>query len=162
MGILEVNRLTLETVRQFFSVAAPEEDKDEVVKEAMNRMDLATEVNGIHDDEIKIDETAYLNGSGAKGVLTSRVALGDNARADIYNKISATAPYARGHIDCKEIVQDHASANAVSIVDVRHPKAHVTHEAAIGSVDNKQRETLLTRGVSEDKAVDLIIDGLLR
>ncbi len=48
------------------------------------------------------------------------------------------------------------------IVEVSNAQAHVTHEAAIGSVDNKQLETLLTRGLSEDQAVDLIIQGLLQ
>jgi Fe-S cluster assembly scaffold protein SufB len=38
----------------------------------------------------------------------------------------------------------------------------VTHEAAVGSVDSKQLETPLARGLSEDEAVDLIIQGLLR
>jgi hypothetical protein len=75
--------------------------------------------------------------------------------------MKATAPYARGHVDCKEVVQDEAWAKAVPIVDVQNPKAHVTHEAAIGSVDNKQLETLMTRGLDEDEAADLIIDGLL-
>jgi hypothetical protein len=37
----------------------------------------------------------------------------------------------------------------------------VTHEAAIGSVDSRQLQTLMSRGLDEDKAVDLIIDGLL-
>lgn len=64
-------------------------------------------------------------------------------------------------MDCKEIVQDQGQASAVPIVEVRHPKAHVTHEAAIGSVDNKQLETLMSRGLSEDEAVELIINGLL-
>jgi hypothetical protein len=44
---------------------------------------------------------------------------------------------------------------------VRHPAAHVTHEAAIGSVDSRQLETLMSRGLSEDQATELIIDGLL-
>jgi len=44
---------------------------------------------------------------------------------------------------------------------VKHPKAHVTHEAAIGSVDSKQLQTLMARGLSEDEATDLIIKGLL-
>ncbi|HPB48623.1 MAG TPA: SufD family Fe-S cluster assembly protein, partial [Exilispira sp.] len=42
------------------------------------------------------------------------------------------------------------------------PKAQVTHEAAIGSVDSKQLETLMSRGLSEDEAVDLIVSGLLK
>jgi len=46
-------------------------------------------------------------------------------------------------------------------VEVADPKAHVTHEAAIGSVDNKQLETLMSRGLNEDQAIELIIEGLL-
>jgi Fe-S cluster assembly scaffold protein SufB len=73
----------------------------------------------------------------------------------------ADAPFARGHVDCKEIVQGQGVARAVPIVEVNHPTAHVTHEAAIGRVDSKQLETLMARGLSEDEAVELIIEGLL-
>lgn len=125
-------------------------------------MEMNARINGTGDDIIKIHETGRLNGEYAKGVLTTRVALRDNARAEIYNKLTASAAYARGHVDCKEIVQDHGVASAVPIVEVNHPKAHITHEAAIGSVDSKQLETLMARGLSEDEAVELIIKGLLR
>ena len=33
--------------------------------------------------------------------------------------------------------------------------------AAIGSVDSKQLRTLMSRGLTEDEAVELIIEGLL-
>jgi len=39
--------------------------------------------------------------------------------------------------------------------------SHITHEAAIGSVDSKQLQTLLTRRLSEEEATDIIIEGLL-
>ncbi|MBS3734681.1 MAG: SufD family Fe-S cluster assembly protein, partial [Phycisphaerae bacterium] len=81
--------------------------------------------------------------------------------ADVYNKLTATAAGARGHVDCKEIITDRGIANAVPIVEVSHPKAHVTHEAALGSVDSKQLQTLMARGLTEDAASDLIIAGLL-
>lgn len=124
-------------------------------------MEMTAKVNGTGNDVIKISETGKLEGEGSRGVLTTRVAVRDEAQADVYNKLVATAPYARGHVDCKEIIQDRGKANAVPVVEVRHPKAHVTHEAAIGSVDTKQLETLMSRGLSEGEAVDLIIEGLL-
>ncbi len=124
-------------------------------------MEMTAKINGSGDDIIKIRESALLEGEGARGVLTSRVALRQNAQAEIFNKLIATAPFARGHVDCKEIVQDKAIASAVPIVEVRDPKAHVTHEAAIGSVDSKQLQTLMARGLSEEEAVELIIQGLL-
>ncbi len=124
-------------------------------------MEMTAKINGTGDDQIRINETGNLLGEGSRGVLTTRVAVRDRAEADVYNKLVATAPHARGHVDCKEIIQDKGRANAVPVVEVRHPKAHVTHEAAIGSVDTKQLETLMSRGLSEEEAVDLIIQGLL-
>ncbi|MBE0478861.1 SufD family Fe-S cluster assembly protein [Candidatus Aerophobetes bacterium] len=124
-------------------------------------MEMTAKIKGAGDDIIGIKEVGYLVGEGARGVLTTRVAVSENARANVYNKLVAEAPYTRGHVDCKEIVQGNAKASATPVVEVNHPRAHITHEAAIGSVDTKQLETLMARGLGEDKAVELIIDGLL-
>jgi len=124
-------------------------------------MEMTARINGSGNDIIKIKEVGNLEGERSRGALTSRVAVRGNARADVYNKLTATAAYARGHVDCKEIIQDNGIANAIPIVEVQHPKAHVTHEAAIGSVDSKELETLMARGLNEDEAVELIIEGLL-
>lgn len=124
-------------------------------------LEMNAKVSGRGDDEIKIRETGHLNGEYARGVLTSRIAVRDDAKADIYNKLTASAAYARGHVDCKEIIKDNAKASAVPIVEVNNPKAHITHEAALGSVDTKQLQTLMARGLTEEKASDMIIEGLL-
>ena len=124
-------------------------------------MELMSKVSGRGDDEIRIRESGNLIGEKARGVLNSRVAVRGHARAEVYNKMIASAPYARGHVDCKEIIQDDGIATAIPIVEVRHPKAHITHEAAIGSVDTRQLETLMSRGLDEEEAVDLIVEGLL-
>ena len=133
----------------------------ETVSKEDSIMEMSARINGRGDDIIKIREIGSLEGENSKGSLTSRVAVRDNARAEVYNKLTATAAYARGHVDCKEIIQDNGTANAIPIVEVKHPKAHVTHEAAIGSVDSKELETLMSRGLDEDEAVELIIQGLL-
>lgn len=125
-------------------------------------VDMKTRIFGRSADEIHVREAAMLRGEGSVGVLTSHIALKDRASAVIDSEIVADAPYARGHVDCKEIVQGEARARAVPIVQVNDHRAHVTHEAAIGSVDSKQLETLLSRGLTEDAATDLIIAGLLR
>ena len=133
----------------------------ETMCRAFSVMEMDARINGKGADDIKIREVGHLIGEGARGILTSRIAVRDEARAEVYNKLTATAPFARGHVDCKEIIQGNAVAIAVPIVEVRHPKAHITHEAAIGSVDSKQLETLMSRGLSEEEAVELIIEGML-
>lgn len=130
-----------------------------VEKEGVLQVD--TRVRGSGRDVIRVDETGLLQGERARGVLNSYIALSDDAEADIKNTLRATGAHARGHVDCKEIVQGRATARAVPIVEVTEPSAHVTHEAAIGSVDSKQLQTLMSRGLDEDEATDLIIHGLL-
>ncbi len=129
--------------------------------EAGGVMEMTAKVSGRADDRISIRETGQLVGEKARGVLTTRVAVREQARAEVYNKLTASAAFARGHVDCREIVQHGAFASAVPIVEVNHPQAHVTHEAALGSVDRKQLETLMARGLDEDEASDKIIAGLL-
>ncbi len=124
-------------------------------------MEMTAKIDGKGDDIIKIREAGNLVGKWSRGVLTSKVAVRDNAKAEIYNKLVANAEYARGHVDCKEIIQGNGIASAIPIVEVSNPKAHITHEASIGSVDSKQLQTLMSRGLSEDRAVELIIEGLL-
>ncbi len=129
--------------------------------DAHSTLEMITRIIGRGHDTVTIRETGRLNGESARAVLTSYLALREHARAAVYNTLIASAPHARGHVDCKEIVQGQAAAKAVPIVEVRHPLAHVTHEAAIGSVDSKQLQTLMARGLTEDEATDLIVEGLL-
>jgi hypothetical protein len=133
----------------------------EAVCEARAVAEMSVRASGRGEDRISINEKAELVGDYSRAVLTTNIAVRGHAKADIKNTIIASGAFARGHVDCKEIVQDQAIATAIPIVDVRNPKAHVTHEAAIGSVDSKQLETLMSRGLDEDAATDLIIEGLL-
>lgn len=102
--------------------------------------------------------------SGRVGVLDIDydVDVGENAVAEIIGMTEGNAAGARGHVDCMEIVRDRARVSANPMVKVSHPQAKVTHEAAIGSVDHQQLETLMARGLSPDAAVDLIVSGILR
>jgi len=45
---------------------------------------------------------------------------------------------------------------------VRNENARVTHEASVGKINQKELETLMTRGLSEDEATELIIEAMMR
>ena len=124
-------------------------------------MEMLARISGYADDKVKIREATHLGGRGARGLLESKIALQDQAEAEIYNEMTADAPEAQGHVDCTEVVKDEAMARAIPIVEVRHPEAKVTHEAAIGSVDSTQQQTLMARGLTEEEATDTIIQGML-
>lgn len=123
--------------------------------------ELVVKAYGYGDDAISVKETIRLNGEHARGLAKSRIAVRDQATSEVIGTTEGNAPYARGHVDCIEVVRDQAVASAVPVVRVRDDRAHVTHEAAIGTVNKKELETLMARGLDEETAVDVIIRGML-
>ncbi len=124
--------------------------------------ELVAKAYGQEDDYIHIKELVRLNGEGARGLTKTRVAVRGRAVSEVFTTMEGNAPYARGHMDCTEIVRDQAVAQNMPLVVVRDDRAQVTHEAAIGTVNRKELETLMARGLDEDEAVDLIIRGMLQ
>ena len=124
--------------------------------------ELTARVFGHGRDDIRITERVLLEGRNARGLIKTRVAVEDDATAEVTGITEGNAEGARGHVDCMEIVKDRAVARAVPIVQVNDPGAKVTHEAAIGSVDQRQMETLMAHGLSPEEAVDVIVKGILR
>jgi len=124
--------------------------------------ELTARVFGHAKDIISIKDRVALDGMNSKGLIKTRVAIEDNARAEVTGITEGNAEGARGHVDCMEIVKDNAFAKAIPIVNVSNPLAKVTHEAAIGSVDKKQLETLMAHGLSPEEAVDVIVRGILK
>jgi len=115
------------------------------------------------DDYLEIDEELYLNGEGSSGIAKTTVFATDRSRAKIINKAYGNAPFSRGHIECNEIIKgDSVEVGTVPELYVTNEKAELTHEASIGRVNVKQMETLMSKGLSEEEATDMIVRGMLR
>ena len=125
-------------------------------------VEMTTKAYGQVDDQVVVKEVVRLNGEKARGLTRTRVAVRDQACSQVFTTMEGNAAGARGHMDCTEIVRDRAVAQNTPLVIVTHDQAQVTHEAAIGSVNRKELEALLARGLDEDEAVDLIIRGMIR
>jgi Fe-S cluster assembly scaffold protein SufB len=133
----------------------------DVRKDAVCELDA--KIYGKKHDRIVINESLLLNGEGARGLAKSRVVASDHCVSEVVGEAVGNAPNARGHIDCVEILKGpDARASAVPKLTVIDERAKLTHEAAIGSVDKRQVETLMARGLSEDEAVDVVVKGMLR
>ncbi len=125
-------------------------------------IEMITKAYGKDTDKVKVQELVRLNGEGAHGLAKTRIAVTGEATSEVNTTTEGNAPGARGHMDCTEIVRDAAWASNNPQVVVRNPQAQVTHEAAIGTVNRKELESLMARGMGEDDAVDLIIRGMIR
>jgi uncharacterized protein len=138
-------------------------DIDYTVEAGENAVaELTARVFGHATDDIHIRDKVLLSGKNARSIIKTRVAIEGDATAEVTGITEGNAPGARGHVDCMEIVKDRAVARAVPIVQVNDPGAKVTHEAAIGSVDKRQMETLMAHGLTPEEAVDVIVKGILK
>lgn len=133
-----------------------------VTVEKQGVAEITTRVYGRGSDDIRIADELVLEGEEARGLIKSRVAVEDQATSAVVGVTHGKAAGARGHMDCKEVVRGRAVASAEPIVKVEHPEAMITHEAAVGTVDQKQLETLMAHGLTPEEAVDVVISGLLR
>ncbi len=125
--------------------------------------DLETKVYGKGEDKIKVKESVYLNGPWSRGLVKSRIVVSERAQSEVLGEAIGNGPHTRGHVDCLEIIQgNEAQARAVPLLQVVNSTAKLTHEAAIGSVDKKQVQTLMARGLSESQAVETVVRGLLK
>ncbi len=125
--------------------------------------ELNAKVYGKGHDKVTVQESLYLNGENARGLAKSRIVASDHCESEVVGEAVGNAPNARGHVDCVEIIKGKdARASAVPRLLVVDDRAKLTHEAAIGSVDKKQVETLMARGLTEDQAVDVVVKGMLR
>jgi len=125
--------------------------------------ELNAKVYGKKQDKILVKESLFLNGENARGLAKSRIVASDHCASEVVGEAVGNAPNTRGHVDCVEIIKGkNARASAVPKLLVTDDRSKLTHEAAIGSVDKKQVETLMSRGLTESEAVDVVVKGMLR
>jgi Fe-S cluster assembly scaffold protein SufB len=135
----------------------------EITCAAKSVVEIVAKVYGKEDDVIKMFDRVNLNGEGARSLIKTRVVPTDRSWSEVTGETYANAAYTRGHMDCMEVViGKQAIAKSIPILVATNDKAKVTHEAAIGSIDKKQMQTLMSRGLDEDEAVDVIVKGILR
>ena len=120
--------------------------------------------------------TVLMAGPGSKMDTGSRVYLrGRGSRAEIVSRAVSTGGtgYARGHLigeaagvrahlECNGLLlSDSGMIHAVPELEARHKDLEMSHEAAVGKINQEETEYLMARGLSEAKAQSLIVKGFL-
>lgn len=113
-------------------------------------------------DDIAIWDKVYLEGENSRGLIKMRAAAKNGGKVFLQGETYAQDAGCRGHIDCQEIlIGEKSIARAVPIVEVSHSEARVTHEASVGKINQKELEVLMTRGLTEDEASELIVNSIM-
>ena len=103
----------------------------------------------------------YLNGRNSSAQIMSRsISMGGHMCAR--GRLVGNAPGAKAHLECRSIImKDGGSTNAVPELEAHVADVEMTHEAAVGKIAQDQIEYLMSRGLTEDEAVSMIVRGFL-
>lgn len=124
--------------------------------------DVSARVKASGDDVVDVHEKIDLVGAESRGMVSTTIVALDKAKARVVNEAYGRGDNAKAHIKCEEITKgSDVEVSTVPILKVFNEKSELTHEASIGRVNTKQLETLMSKGLDEDEAVELIIKGLL-
>lgn len=114
-------------------------------------------------------------GKGTHMDVGSRVVMAaEGARAEIISRAITTGGtiIARGmlegdvagikaHLECKGLILNDGVMHAIPELIGRVPGVEMSHEAAVGKIDQREIEYLMARGLDEDEAISTIVRGFL-
>jgi len=68
----------------------------------------------------------------------------------------------RAHVQCDSIIMDNAKIASIPEIDATNADAQLVHEAAIGKINSDQLLKLMTFGMNEEEAEEVIVQGFLK
>ena len=102
-----------------------------------------------------------LNGDHASTHVTSRSVATENSYQEFVSDITGNSScYA--HVECDAILKENGHVKAIPEIYAKNPNANLIHEAAIGKIQGEQLIKLMSLGLNEKDAEDVIIKGFLK
>ena len=109
----------------------------------------------------KADMHVELNGNGSSCDMISRGVAKQHSSQEVVIGIDGNAECS-GHAECDSIIMDNGVIVATPQLKATCVDAALIHEAAIGKIAGEQLTKLMTMGLSEKQAEEMIIKGFLR
>lgn len=106
------------------------------------------------------DMTITLAGEDASAQVISRSIAKDKSVQVFHPAVIGEAP-CRAHVQCDSIIMHEATVRSVPEIAANHADAQLVHEAAIGKINNDQIMKLMTFGMTEEEAENVIVEGFL-
>ena len=111
---------------------------------------------------LDIGSKAVLTGNGSKAEMISRAIAREGSKMIIRGMIEGDNPDCKGHLECRGLLMDDKSfMQSIPELIAKKKGVEITHEAAVGKISEKEIAYLMTRRLSRDQAVSLIIRGFM-
>jgi len=109
----------------------------------------------------KAEITVEMNGDGSRCDLISRGVAKEDSCQEVMIGIDGNAACS-GHAECDSIIMDRGVIVATPRLKASNVDAALIHEAAIGKIAGEQLLKLMTMGLDEKQAEEMIIRGFLQ
>jgi len=124
------------------------------------------ELNGIilgqKDYYVDLGGEMDLEGKGARGMNASKSVIMDKSTVITRGLIRAKAPKTKGHISCDALILNpEAKMETYPGLASEVDDAELSHEAAIGKIREEELFYLMSHGLKEEEATQLIVKGFV-
>ncbi|MFW5931132.1 MAG: SufB/SufD family protein [Desulfosalsimonas sp.] len=110
--------------------------------------------------ELDVGSKVVLNQPGARAEIISR-SITTGGKVIARGEMDAGCEGVKGHLECKGLILKEGTMHAIPEIVGRMPGVDLSHEAAVGKIDQKEIEYLMARGLDEETAVSTIVRGFL-
>jgi uncharacterized protein len=111
---------------------------------------------------LDIGSKAVLTGKGSKAEMVSRAIAREGSKIIVRGMIEGDNADCKGHLECRGLLLDDKSImQSIPELIAKKKGVEITHEAAVGKISEKEIVYLMTRKLSRDQAVSLIIRGFM-
>lgn len=109
---------------------------------------------------LDVGSRIVLNAPGTRAEIISRgISSGGSiiARGDLIGNAAGI----KAHLECKGLILNNGLMRAIPELTGYVPGVEMSHEAAVGKIDQHEIEYLMARGLNEEEAVSTIVRGFL-
>jgi hypothetical protein len=127
-----------------------------------SRVSFNSILYGQKNSQLDIGSRAVLSGRGSRAEMISRAIARENSKMIIRGMIEGESSDCKGHLECRGLLMDDESfMQSIPELIAKRKGVEITHEAAVGKISEKEITYLMTRRLSRDQAVSLIIRGFM-
>lgn len=112
--------------------------------------------------KIDVGGSVFLKAEGTSAEVVSKVVAKDSADVITRSLISAEAKGTRGHIECDGLLlSDSSRILTLPALDAKVDEVQLSHEAAVGKLNEEQLYYLMSKGFSEEEARSILVRGFM-
>lgn len=127
-----------------------------------SRVSFNSILYGHKNSQLDIGSKAVLTGRGSKAEMVSRAIAREGSKMIIRGMIEGDNPDCKGHLECRGLLMDDESfMQSIPELIAKKKGVEITHEAAVGKISEKEITYLMTRRLTREQAVALIVRGFM-